>query len=175
MDDYKYFITIWIVTSTVITGIAGGSSCSSSLSTDNNAFDLGTNVTLTCKVCPGSLEITFKHNGSHIADHSLDTQITNTTLHGAVVNVLDGGSKEMKLTIFNFMQSSNGVYSCSTSPTDVASLNLTYTASTSTQSTIATTSTSTQSTTTKTLSIGGIIGIVIGCLALHWYALEQAS
>ncbi|KAH3811934.1 hypothetical protein DPMN_140352 [Dreissena polymorpha] len=81
----------------------------------------------------------------------------------------------MKLTIFNFMQSSNGVYSCSTSPTDVASLNLTYTASTSTQSTIATTSTSTQSTTTKTLSIGGIIGIVIGCLALHWYALEQAS
>ncbi|KAH3811385.1 hypothetical protein DPMN_139795 [Dreissena polymorpha] len=130
MDFFKYFITIWIVTSTCITGIADVSSCNSTLSTDNNAFGLGTNVTLKCVVCPGSSEIKFKHNDSDIAVHSLDTQVTNPTLHGVAVNDLGNGSKEMKLTILNFTQSSNGVYSCSTSSTDVASLNIAYTVST---------------------------------------------
>ncbi|XP_052219329.1 uncharacterized protein LOC127836670 isoform X2 [Dreissena polymorpha] len=162
MECKHYFIAMLMVASTCITGV---SLCSSSLTRDNNAINLETNVTLKCTVCPDSSGITFKHNGTEIAADAFgDTTVTNNTLHDAYVKTLSNGSKEMTLIIFNYKQSSNGNYTCyPTSSTNVASLTLAYTAPT------------TPGSADGKLSIGAIIGIVIGCIALHWLALEHSS
>ncbi|XP_052219321.1 uncharacterized protein LOC127836668 isoform X1 [Dreissena polymorpha] len=124
-------IIIWIVIILMVSSVSlsGVSSCSINLIATTAAFNLGTNVTLTCTVCTVESGIEFKHNGTNIASYGFDIQVVNATLHKASVKENGDGSAEMTLTIFNLAKSSNGVYSCSTSPSDSSSLTLAYTES----------------------------------------------
>ncbi|XP_052219325.1 uncharacterized protein LOC127836668 isoform X2 [Dreissena polymorpha] len=146
-------IIIWIVIILMVSSVSlsGVSSCSINLIATTAAFNLGTNVTLTCTVCTVESGIEFKHNGTNIASYGFDIQVVNATLHKASVKENGDGSAEMTLTIFNLAKSSNGVYSCSTSPSDSSSLTLAYTES--------------KPTTDDGLSPGELAAIICGCIA----------
>ncbi|KAH3813787.1 nephrin-like [Dreissena polymorpha] len=98
-------------------------SCNVTLSAKTNLIDLGSRISLTCQVCPSTVAIDFRHNGSHVAYYVFgELSVVNNSLYSVTYDTETG---MFNLTIINFTHSSVGNYSCSISyTTNMSSLTL---------------------------------------------------